>query len=83
MARGNAGWLAQSADLRLTFNCATVDRISMPIYGRHFERGQMQFITASYRVTVRLVASTDQWPWSSFRFYYLEDSSVLAMDRIA
>jgi putative transposase len=28
-----------------------------------------------------LVASRDQWSWSSFRFYYLEDSSVLAMDR--
>jgi REP element-mobilizing transposase RayT len=27
-----------------------------------------------------LVTSPDQWPWSSFRFYYLEDSSVLAMD---
>ena len=29
-----------------------------------------------------LVKSPDQWPWSSFRFYYLEDSSVLAMDRL-
>jgi putative transposase len=27
-----------------------------------------------------LVTSPDQWPWSSFRFYYLGDSSVLAMD---
>ena len=30
-----------------------------------------------------LVASPDQWPWSSFRFYYLNDSSVLSMDRLA
>ena len=29
----------------------------------------------------RLVSSADQWPWSSFRFYYLEDSSMVAMDR--
>ena len=29
----------------------------------------------------RLVSSPDQWPWSSWRFYYLEDASVLAMDR--
>jgi len=29
-----------------------------------------------------MVASPDQWPWSSFRFYYLEDSSVLPMDRL-
>ena len=28
-----------------------------------------------------LVSSPDQWPWSSFRFYHLEDSSLLAMDR--
>ncbi len=34
-------------------------------------------------VAARLVASADQWPWSSFRFYFLNDSSVLAMDRIA
>jgi putative transposase len=27
-----------------------------------------------------LVTSPDQWPWSSLRFYYLGDSSVLAMD---
>ena len=30
----------------------------------------------------RLVSSPDQWPWSSFRFYYLNDSSVLTMDRL-
>ncbi|MGO9271823.1 MAG: REP-associated tyrosine transposase [Terriglobia bacterium] len=31
----------------------------------------------------RQVSSPDQWPWSSFRFYYLNDSSVLSMDRLA
>jgi putative transposase len=30
----------------------------------------------------RLVDSPDQWPWSSFRFYYLDDASVLSMDRL-
>ena len=30
----------------------------------------------------RLVSSPDQCPWSSFRFYYLGDSSVLTMDRL-
>ena len=29
-----------------------------------------------------LVPSPDQWPWSSFRFHYLEDSSVLTIDRL-
>jgi len=31
----------------------------------------------------RLVSAPDQWPWSSFRFYYRNDSSVLTMDRLA
>lgn len=30
----------------------------------------------------RLVDSAEQWPWSSFRFYYLADSSLLVMDHI-
>lgn len=30
-----------------------------------------------------LASSSDQWPWSSFRFYYLNDSSLLSMDRLA
>jgi putative transposase len=31
----------------------------------------------------RLVSSPDQWHWSSFRFYYLNDLSILTMDRLA
>jgi putative transposase len=29
-----------------------------------------------------LVPSPDQWPWSSLGFYHLQDSSLLAMDRL-
>ena len=29
-----------------------------------------------------LVDSAKKWQWSSFRFYYLEDASVLRMDRL-
>jgi putative transposase len=29
-----------------------------------------------------LVAQPGDWPWSSWRFYYLEDRSILAMDRM-
>ncbi|HMD86233.1 MAG TPA: hypothetical protein VKO18_16190 [Terriglobia bacterium] len=29
-----------------------------------------------------LVAHAGDWPWSSWRFYCLEDSSILAMDRL-
>ncbi|MFZ0963955.1 MAG: hypothetical protein WAO35_24080 [Terriglobia bacterium] len=31
----------------------------------------------------RRVSSPDQWPWSSFRFYYPNYTSVLTMDRLA
>jgi len=34
-------------------------------------------------VAARLAASLDQWPWSSFRFYSLNDSWLLTMDRVA
>jgi putative transposase len=30
----------------------------------------------------RLVSSPAEWPWSSWRFYYLEDRSVLEMDKL-
>ncbi|MGA2987397.1 MAG: hypothetical protein ABSG32_26675 [Terriglobia bacterium] len=29
-----------------------------------------------------LVAHPGDWPWWSWRFYYPEDSSILAMDRL-
>ena len=29
-----------------------------------------------------LVSSPADWPWSSWRFYYLHDASVLRMDRV-
>ena len=34
------------------------------------------------QVERRLVEKPGDWPWSSCRFYYLQDSSVLAMDRM-
>ena len=33
-------------------------------------------------VTRGLVSSPGDWPWSSWRFYYLQDASILRMDRI-
>ena len=29
-----------------------------------------------------LVRSPEQWPWSSYRYYYLNDSSLLSMDAL-
>jgi putative transposase len=31
----------------------------------------------------RLVTSPGDWPWSSWRFCYLEDKSILEMDRLS
>ena len=33
-------------------------------------------------VTRRLVSSASEWPWSSWRYYFLEDESIIAMDRM-
>ncbi len=30
----------------------------------------------------RLVSSPSEWPWSSWRYYFLEDESIIAMDRM-
>jgi hypothetical protein len=48
------------------------------------DRKQLQKLDYMHNnpVTARLVPSPHQWPWSSFRFYYLNDSSLLSMDRI-
>jgi len=48
----------------------------MPIYGCHFEPGQLQFITTSTYHRLKLLNS-----WR-FRSYYLNDSSVLTMDSL-
>jgi hypothetical protein len=49
------------------------------------EKKRMEKINYMHNSPVkrRLVSSPDQWPGSSFRFYYLDDSSVLTMDRLA
>ena len=33
-------------------------------------------------VTRRLVSSASDWPWSSWRYYFLQDESIIAMDRL-
>ena len=34
------------------------------------------------RVSAPPASSPSDWPWSSWRFYFLEDESILAMDRM-
>ena len=29
-----------------------------------------------------LAQSPDEWPWSSFPYYYLQDDSIMAMDHL-
>jgi len=38
--------------------------------------------THSNPVKRGMVSSPGDWPWSSWRFYFLHDASVLRMDRL-
>ena len=51
------------------------------VYSDKKQQEKLDYMHAN-PVERRLVDSADQWPWSSFRFYYLGDSSVLRMDRL-
>ncbi len=48
------------------------------------EKKRLEKLTYIHHNPVKrgLVGSPDLWPWSSFRFYCLEDTAVLAMDRL-
>jgi putative transposase len=54
-------------------------------FGVYSEKKRLEKLNYMHGNPVKcgLVASPEQWPWSSFRFYYLNDSSVLRMDRLA
>ena len=54
-------------------------------FGVYSEKKRLEKLNYMHGNPVKcgLVASPEQWPWSSFRFYYLNDSSVLSMDRLA
>lgn len=53
-------------------------------FGIYSEKKRLEKLNYMHGNPVKrgLVNSPDQWPWSSFRFYYLNDSSLLAMERI-
>jgi hypothetical protein len=56
-----------------------------PSPATHVEKKHLEKLDYMHHNPVkrRLVTSSDQWPWSSFRSYFLQDSSVLTMDRLA
>ncbi|MGH9359952.1 MAG: hypothetical protein ACRD1O_12380 [Terriglobia bacterium] len=48
------------------------------------EKKRLEKIEYMHNNPVRrgLVGSPERWPWSSFRYYFMEDPSALAMDRL-
>ncbi|MGH9432073.1 MAG: hypothetical protein ACRD3T_11075 [Terriglobia bacterium] len=48
------------------------------------EKKRLEKLTYMHNNPVKrgLVSQTGDWPWSSWRFYYRQDASVLAMDRM-
>ncbi|HET7840623.1 MAG TPA: transposase [Terriglobia bacterium] len=53
-------------------------------FGIYSEKKRLEKLDYMHANPVKrgLVSSADQWPWSSFRFYQLGDTSVLKMDRM-
>lgn len=52
-------------------------------YGIYSEKKQLEELDYMHNnpVTRRLVRSPGDWPWSSWRFYFQEDASIIPMDR--
>ena len=78
-----AGHSYHEGQLKVTVPLARWQRPYVPFnVFTHNEQMEKLGYMHSDPVSARLVASPDQWLWSSFRFCYLNDSSVLTMDRV-
>ena len=53
-------------------------------YGVYSEKKRREKLNYMHNNPVKrgLVSSPEEWPWSSYRFYYLQDSSLLSMDAL-
>jgi len=53
-------------------------------YGVYSEKKRLEKLDYMHHDPVKrgLVRSPEQWPWSSYRYYYLNDSSLLSMDAL-
>jgi putative transposase len=53
-------------------------------YGVYSEKKRLEKLDYMHNNPVKrgLVRSPEQWPWSSYRYYYLNDSSLLSMDAL-
>ena len=51
-------------------------------YGVYSDKKRLEKLDYMHNNPVKraLVQSPEQWPWSSYRYYYLNDSSLLSMD---
>ena len=76
---------------RFTLPSTVHDEAQCRVWQRRFydmniwtEKKQLEKLNYMHNNPVqrRLVKEPGEWPWSSWRFYYLEDASVLAMDRV-
>jgi putative transposase len=53
-------------------------------YGVYSEKKRLEELNSMHNNAVKrgLARSPQEWPRSSFRFYYLNDSSLLSMDKL-
>ena len=63
--------------------CRVWERRFYP-YGAYSEKMRLEKLNSMHHNPVKrgLVRSPEEWPWSSFRFYYLNDTSLLSMDKL-
>ena len=83
-------WCRKMLD-RLTLPATVHDESRYRVWQRRFydmniwtERKRLEKLKYMHGNPVKrgFVDSPEKWPWSSFRFYFLEDASLLAMDRL-
>ena len=69
--------------------CPSADGHERLLWNRRFhpfhvytEKKRREKLNCNNPVRRGLVSSPGDWPWSSWRFYFLRDASLLAMDRV-
>ena len=87
--RGKA-WCARML-ARFTLPASVHDEAHCRVWQRRFydmnvwsEKKKLEKLDYMHNNPVKrgLVGHVGEWPWSSWRYYYLEDKSVIAMDRM-
>jgi len=85
----HAWWRKMLAGVRLppSLHCDSYFRVwqrRFYPYGVYSDKKRREKLNYMHNNPVKrgLVESAEQWPWSSHRFYYLNDSSLLSMDSL-